>query len=209
MKAPVFVLEGIWETLLEPPHVLPYLAAYEQSHREANVFHRTFRNQADLAYYIGRIPKGKQAFVYVACHGQVGVLDPSDKASKIPATGVVEALSAAKHQSIAFLHFGCCEFVQSEDATRRATLSNLMQAAGAQWVSGYAKPVDWLSSMLVDLALISAVYIPWHNEPTKAAKAHRAANEFLHSYEQLARELGFSALSRLTNQPTLFPRRLI
>jgi hypothetical protein len=208
MKPSVFVLEGLWDKPLEAPQVLPYLTAYEQTYRQVNVFHRTFRNQEDLAFYIGRIPRNQRSFVYIACHAEIGMLDPSDRDSRISAANVQKALAQAKDKSIGFLHFGCCEFVQAEDASRRQTLDSLMQASGARWVSGYAKTADWLSSMLIDLALISEVYAPWHRAPAKKASAHSSATNFLSNYEQLARAHGFSALSCLSKSPTLFPKRL-
>ncbi len=209
MSASVYVLEGAWEKPVEVPKVLPYLHAYEQSHREVKIFHRTIRNQADVAYYVSKIPKNSRSFVYVACHGQVGLLHPSDKKNQLPVAGVREALGAAKENSIAFLHFGCCEFVQPAEGSRRRFLSDLANSVvGGLWVSGYTREVDWLPSTLFDLALISEVYVPWRRKPNYLAAARKRAATFVESYEQLARSLGFSALYRVGKAITLFPPRV-
>ena len=209
MRGSVYVLEGSWDKPFEAPQVLPYLHAYEQSHREVQVFHRTIRTQADVAYYISRIPKNSRAFVYVACHGQVGLLDPSDEENRMPVAAVRKALNAAKEKSVAFLHFGCCEFVQPAEGSRRRFLTDIANSLnGSLWVSGYTREVDWLSSTLLDLALISEVYVPWRKKPTYVVDARSRAAHFIRSYEQLARSLGFSALSRVGSAETLFPSRL-
>lgn len=209
MAGSVYVLEGAWDKPVEAPQVLPYLHAYEQSHREVRVFHRTIRNQNDIAYYIGRIPKNSRAFVYVTCHAEPGLLDPSDRKNQVPVAGVREALQSAKEGSVSFLHFGCCEFVHPAEGSRRRLLSEIANSLpGSLWVSGYTREVDWLSSTLLDLALISEVYVPWRKKPTRVAVAGRRAREFIGAYEQLARSLGFSALSRIGNTGSLFPARL-
>jgi hypothetical protein len=209
MPATVYVLEGTWKKPTEAPQILPYLQAYENSHREVRVWHRTIRTLSDVEYYIASIPKGSNAFVYFACHGQVGLLDPSDEDNQLNVESVRNALGKAKESAMAFVHFGCCEFVQQEEGSRRKFLDNLSSKAdGNRWVSGYTRNVDWLSSTLLDLALISEVYVPWRRKPTHVATARRRAAEFVQSYEQLARSLGFSALSNLGGGAELIPARL-
>lgn len=209
MGASVYVLEGAWDKPHEAPQILPYLAAYEQSHGEVRMYHRTFRNASDIEYYLRRIPTGARAFVYVACHGEVGRLDPSDAASRMPASEVQDVLKSAKRESVSFLHFGCCEFVQPAKGSRRAFLDALAKnIAGGLWVSGYTREVDWLASTLLDLALISEVYVPWFKKPSHVAAAHKRADAFMQRYSQLARALGFSALSGIKGTKVLFPARV-
>ena len=66
--------------------------------------------------------------------------------------------------------------------------------------------VDWLPSMLLDLAVVGELFLPFYHEtnsrrPQLRARAHR----FLHTYEELARELGFSGLARLAGINALIP----
>jgi hypothetical protein len=82
-----------------------------------------------------------------------------------------------------------------------------MKSARAQWVSGYTREVDWLSSTLLDLAIVANIYVPWRTSaPVKEQKDAR--KEFVAGYEQLARSLGLSSLSALDGEEVLFPRRL-
>lgn len=202
--APIFVLEGAWDKTHETPQVLPYLLAYAQSHRCVDLYHRTFRCVEDISYYVSRVSTGKRAFFYFACHGEEGSLIPSDGRSPIPIEDVEDALKKAKDNGIAFVHFGCCHFVQSNN--RRQVLSGLRQAARARWVSGYTREVDWLASTLLDLALISEVYVPWYESDGK--KVTKKAEAFFTSYEQLARSLGFSGMYAEQKAERLFPPRI-
>ena len=206
MTAPVYILEGAWDETLEASQILPYFLAYAGSHREVKVHHRTIRNAEDIAYYVARIPKGSQAFLYIACHGEPGLLDPSDGRSKVPLEAVVTGLESAKERSVSFLHFGCCEFLKTSQ--RRRTLARLAGATNSMWASGYTKDVDYLSSTLFDLALVSEVYVPWRAAPGKKKQAQKAARDFYAAYSQLAKSLGFSAITSLSGNEVLFPPKV-
>ncbi len=206
MSAPIYVLEGAWDEIHEAPQVLPYLNAYAQSYRNVEVYHRTFRCIDDIEFYVSRVPKGSRAFFYFACHGKQGCLLPSDGRSQIPIGAVENALRLAKEKhSIAFIHFGCCEFLHSD--YRRQTLSGLLNAAGANWVSGYVREVGWLASMLLDLALISEVYVPWYKSDKKSFRIKPLT--FFKYYEHLARSLGFSGIYSFLRRERLFPKRIL
>ena len=204
-RAPIFVLEGAWDKTHENPQILPYLNAYEQSHGEAVIRHRTFRNVEDIEYYVSRIPKNSRSFLYFACHGEEGYLIPSDGRSKIPMENILAAIEMAKDESVAFVHFGCCAFVRSSN--RRATLSKLLGAFNGRWVSGYSRDIDWLASTFLDLALISEVYVPWYKSDGR--RVTQKTKVFFEYYEQLSRSLGLSAIYAVQKEERLFPLRLI
>ena len=207
MKVPIYILEGSWDKTHEVPQVLPYFLAYAQSHREVEIFHRTFRTAEDINFYINKIKKGSKTLVYFACHGEPEYLTPSDGRSKLGFASIKDALSIAKEKdSIGFLHFGCCSFVRSPN--RRTPLSALSKATGAAWVSGYINDVDWLSSTLLDLALISEVYYDWRCSTSKKRNTKNISS-FIGRYEQLAKSLGLSALSDIATESQLIPARLI
>ena len=148
-RAPVCILEGTWWSNHEVPLILPYFHALATSHREIDLSHRTIRGADDIAYYVSKISRNAGAFLYFACHGKRQLLRPSDHRSSVSREGLLEALSQAKAGAIAFVHFGCCEMVES--SARRQTHEKISQAAGVRWVSGYTIPVDWLQSTLLDL----------------------------------------------------------
>lgn len=205
MALPVYLLEGAWDTTHESPLVLPYFLAYSQSHREVEIYHRTFRTADDIAYYVKKIKKNSKSFVYFACHGEPGYLLPTDKRNRLDLESISSALGVAKaRSSIGFLHFSCCSFVRH--ASRRKPLHALAKSSGADWVSGYINDVDWLQSILFDLALVSEVYYACSGEPCRKTIA-RNISDFMSNYEQLSRSLGFSALSQVTPKNQMLPAR--
>ena len=133
----------------------------------------------------------------------------SGRRSRIARAKLLDALAAAKHDSIGFLHFGCCEIVDRRE--RRRSLEELLQASGSRWVSGYTQAVDWLRSTMLDLALVAEFYVQFHRSRGRCGPRLKApARQFVSDYEQLARSLGFSGLSRDSNgdRHQMFPPRL-
>jgi hypothetical protein len=207
--APVYILEGTWWSHLEVPQVLPYFHALSISHRNIELSHRTIRSAEDIAHYVSKIPRNAGSFLYFACHGERQRLYPMDDRLGIETGQLVDALARAKPGAVSFIHFGCCEMVEA--GARRRAHAAIMKASGAKWVSGYMSGVDWLQCMFLDLALVSEVFVPMHRSRgmgRKGTKLKPAATRFIRNYEQLARGLGFSALSHVTGGPVLFPKQI-
>lgn len=58
-------------------------------------------------------------------------------------------------------------------------------------------------------ALVSEVFVPSNLAADgRSAPLKRKADAFIHNYEQLARSMGFSALTNVSAGPLLFPMRL-
>jgi len=145
--------------------------------------------------------------LYFACHGTELNLVPADGRSPIKYDVLLKALEKAKEGAVSFVHFGCCEMVQAKD--RRQSHQKILDSCGAKWASGYTKSVDWLQSAFLDLALVSEVFVPDHKASDgRKAPLKKQAGNFVKMYEQLARELGFSALSTVSSGSLLFPERL-
>jgi hypothetical protein len=205
--APFYIFEGTWWSPREVPLVLPFLQALQTVDGRLSLSHRTFRSADDLKYWIKRIPKNDRAFVYIACHASNGALYPVDSRSHIAWDELLAALKTAKPGAIEFLHFSVCNIVAV--GNRRNSLKALADASRAHWVSGYIKDVDWLPSMLLDIAVVSELFLPFYHETSSRRPQLRArARRFLSTYEQLSRNLGFSGLARkLAGIDALFPER--
>jgi hypothetical protein len=208
MKAPVYILEGTWWSNKETPLILSYFQALASSHREIDLSHRTIRCAEDIGYYVRRLGRNERAFLYFACHADGLTLKPGDGRSPVPRADLLNALREKKDGAIGFVHFGCCEMV--DEYNRRRSLKEILDASGARWVSGYTQSIDWLRSTLLDLALVSEFYCQFPRGRAKGGPhLHTAATRFVESFDQLARELGFSGLSKSSNGETrLFPQRL-
>jgi hypothetical protein len=205
-KAPVVILEGTWWNHQEVPMLLPYFNALAVSHSEIDISHRTIRCVDDIEYYVSKIPKNAGALLYFACHGEHQKLFPVADKKGIDQVALVNALKA-KEGAVSFVHFSCCEIV--EPSKRRSHHKRILDATGARWVSGYTTEVDWLQSTFLDLALVAEVFVPdFQARDGRTAPLKRSGAQFVKNYEQLARSLGFSALSRVTKGELLFPERL-
>ena len=206
-KGPVVILEGSWWSNHEVPLILPYFNALVTSHQRISLSHRTIRGVDDIAYYVAKIPKNAGAMLYFACHGEELSLFPTDDKSGIKPEEWLDALRQAKEGALSFVHFGCCEMVDLKD--RRGWHEKVMDASGARWVSGYTQSVDWLQSTFLDLALVANVFAPDHAaKDGREAPLKRSGDRFISDYDQLARSLGFSALSNVSSGQVLFPARL-
>lgn len=206
-KARVIILEGSWSHEHEIPQILPYFQALAVTHPDdIEISHRTFRNVDDIAFYASQIKKNEGVLLYFASHGCDGMLQPSGDVS-IALSAVADALAGAKEGAISFVHFGSCEMVSHR--RRRESHVAIMEACGAKWVSGYTKSVDWLPSTFLDLMLVSSIFMPQHGETDgRAARINHNASDFFEMYEQTARHLGFSALSRNATGEKLYPAAL-
>lgn len=206
-KAKLIILEGAWEETHESPKILPFFVALANTNTDIELKHRTFRNTDDIRHYVSSIPKGAKAMLYFACHGADRELAPEHKGPRITEIELLEALKSSNEGAISFIHFGCCEMVS--EAKRRKWHENILEASGARWCSGYTKSVDWLASTLLDMALVSEVFVPSNLAADgRSAPLKRKADAFIHNYEQLARSMGFSALTNVSAGPLLFPMRL-
>ena len=201
------MLEGTWWSNREVPQVLPYFEALSNTGNRINLSHRTFRNVDDICYWVSKIKKNERAFLYFACHGENLRLIPADGRSPIENDKLIDALGNAKYGAIEFLHFGCCEMISREK--RKDSLNKYLSASNAKWVSGYSESVDWLRSMLLDMALVADLAIPYHEDGKKKnVKLSFRGRRFMKDYEQLVRNLGFSgAYDNGAGKIELFPKR--
>jgi len=208
MRSQCIILEGSWWKLHELPQVLPYFQALSATEPSINLAHRTIRSLDDIAYWVKKIPKNSRSFLYFACHGEELDLLPGGRRDRVCRNDLLDVLGDAREGAISFLHFGCCEMVDKQH--RRRSLQDLAVASGAYWVSGYTNSIDWLRSTFLDLALVAEVYLAFAKGGNRRGpKLRNQAQRFFRDYEQLARALGFSGLSRgVVAKDILFPERL-
>lgn len=206
-KAKIVILEGTWWSSHEVPQVLPYFDALANTNKQIDLSHRTFRNVEDIEYYVGQIKRNAGVFLYIACHGKELSLKPAGNSPAIELTEIASALENAKPGAIEFIHFACCEMINPD--ARRETHQKVLDASGARWVSGYTVEVDWIQSMFLELALVTELFVGQKvSNDGRVTQLKRRASRFYDDYEQLARRLGFSALTRLSKSDVMFPERL-
>jgi hypothetical protein len=208
LRSQCIILEGSWWKPHELPQVLPYFQALAATQPNIRLAHRTIRSLDDIAYWVKKIPKHSHSFLYFACHGEDLDLLPGGRRNRVFRDDLLEVFEGAKEGAISFLHFGCCEMVDPRH--RRQSLQELANASRAYWVSGYTSEIDWFRSTFLDLALVAEVYVAFTKGGHRlGTKLRTQAQRFIRDYEQLARSLGFSGLSRgIVARDKLFPQRL-
>lgn len=206
MALSCYILEGTWWGNREVPQILPYFQALDISGYNINLSHRTIRNVDDIAYWVGKIRKNENAFLYFACHGDNLELSPTND-SRISEDELEKSLRKTKENAISFLHFGCCEMISEKN--RRKTLTKYLIASKAKWVSGYSKEIEWLRSTLLDLALIADFAIPYHKASNKKnVRMYSRGKKFFKNYKLSVDILGFSGgYCNKKGEIALFPSR--
>lgn len=208
MRSQCIILEGSWWKPHELPQVLPYFQALAATQPSISLTHRTIRSLDDITYWVKKIPKNSQSFLYFACHAKELDLLPGGQRYRVYREDLLDVFRGTKPGAIAFLHFGCCEMV--DPLNRLRSLQELANASNAYWVSGYTKEIDWFRSTFLDLAVVAELYLAFTMGGNQiGTKLRSQANRFIRDYEQLARSLGFSGLSRgIVAKDRLFPQRL-
>jgi hypothetical protein len=205
-KARVVILEGSWMRDHEAPKILPYFQAVERTYAaKIDIEHRTIKDLDDIAHYAKKLERNAGVMLYFACHGDNGELVPAD-GTYIAMEDVAAALGSAPTGAIDFVHFGCCEMVVH--GQRRAH-DLIMQKSGALWVSGYTQSVDWLPSTFLDLLLTMQIFVPQYAKKDGRAKQILPnAKKFFEDNDQMARNLGLSALVQGSTETRLLPKAL-
>lgn len=204
MALTCYIFEGTWWNHKEVPQVLPYFQALASTDRRLKLSHRSIKDIDDIRFWISKIPKNEQAFVYFACHGVSQELYPFGNQSKITNEDLLSALGESKENAIDFLHFGCCQMLRR--VKKDSSLEGYSLSSNAKWVSGYSKKVGWVQSTLLDLAIVSELAIPAHYASKKSniKLAYRAAN-FLKVYGGgFSESLGFAGVYRDSNNNKTF-----
>lgn len=149
----IFALEGEWATGLNHPEtVLPALQFLEQSGGIEFVHRRVAVKAAFFDYLNWALDESMQDYsiIYLGGHG-----DPGNLCLKYEVTEESEYLSLEDiadaypgRFSGKFIHFGSCQTI----AVDPPIIQSFLKKTKAKLVSGYTKQVDFVESMLLDMA---------------------------------------------------------
>jgi hypothetical protein len=152
----IFALEGEWATGLNHTEtVLPALQFLEQSggiefvHRRASV-KAAFFDYLDLAIDNS---EEEYAIIYLGGHGEPGYLylksEPNEEAEEPEYVSLEEIAEAYPGRfSGKFVHFGSCYTIDVDPSA----IQSFLKKTKAKLVSGYTKKIDFVESMLLDMA---------------------------------------------------------
>lgn len=179
----LLILESTWdergEYLRPEISVLPFFRGMTEAMAIPMVF-RQFNAKEDLRLLLQDFVRDRRfAYCYIAAHGGdrkiYGIGREEIKLSSI-LTG------CGKAEGKGFI-FGACRFV-TKDLARR-----FLWETRARFVAGYAKDIDWIHSMLVDLSFFTYLFRGSGHDAFSAAGK-------LYQDNRLARRLGFTVYKR-------------
>jgi hypothetical protein len=157
-----------------------------------NVVHRDVATREELAHYLQRWARcGERRFpvLYIACHGDPGVVYLGDNGRRTEAVTLDElAEMIGPGLSGRHVHFGCCSTL----AVDRRHLTRFLRSTGITSASGFVTEVDWLRSTAFELLILPTVLR--YSRTRRGAQRMAAA---LHKEAgPLRRELGFRVVLR-------------
>jgi hypothetical protein len=142
----ILAIEGEWQdNLRHTESVVSALQFLQQIDRIKNFVHRRApTREAFLQYLDWGVAEGYR-FLYLAGHGSKGELGLG--ANSVTLRQVSDRL-AGRLSSNTAVHWGTCEFMQ----VGAEQVEQFKEKTGAGLVSGYTREVDFLESMLLDMA---------------------------------------------------------
>lgn len=175
----IVCLESLWDDRVEKRPTVLALITMVQSLHHIRIAHLTCNTEPELAYnlkLLGR--RRKQAILYLAFHGSTGSISLHDGTN-------VALEQLADHMGRRFagwmVHFSSCSTLNVDAAELRA----FCDATQVVMVSGYAKDVDWIEGVAMDILVFQALqnYVDMH-----------ACRKFLEkTYPDLIARTGFCA----------------
>jgi hypothetical protein len=188
----IFCLEGEWfGNMKRPTTVEPALQLLRTIHTIPYI-HRNVATVGELDHYIKQWQLQKHSdfpILYLGFHGDSGCLCVGDQRHPGGRLGLdwFEARVSAAASRI--LYFGSCLTLDIH-GTR---VKNFLKNTGLSGIIGYKTEVDWLSSTLVDISVLSNLALRKALTPLAVSKA---GSETCARLKPLADELGLKFAAR-------------
>lgn len=154
----IFALEGEWATRLKHKEtVLPALQFLEQSGGIEFVHRRVAVKAAFFDYLNWALDESMQEYsiIYLGGHGESSYLylkyEVTEESEYLSIEDIADAYPG--QFSGKFVHFGSCQTI----AVDPAIIQSFLKKTKAKLVSGYTKQVDFVESMLLDMAYFNSL----------------------------------------------------
>jgi hypothetical protein len=179
----LLILESTWD---EKGHYLrPEISVHPLFHgiteaMDVAMVYRQFNAKDDLRLLLQDFVRDRRfAYCYIAAHGGDGKIYGVGR-EEIKLSAIMTACANADGKGFIF---GACRFVTPQTARR------FLWETRARFLAGYSHDIDWVHSMLVDLAFLTSLFRGSGHD------AFRAATR-LYADHRLARRLGFTVYKR-------------
>jgi hypothetical protein len=179
----LLILESTWDEkghYLRPEiSVRPFFRGMTEAMALSMVY-RQFNAKEDLRLLLQDFVRDRRfGYCYIAAHGGDSKIYGVGR-EEIKLSTIMTACANAEGKGFIF---GACRFVTSQLAQR------FLWETRAQFLAGYGHDIDWIHSMLVDIAFFTFLFRGSGHD------AFRAANR-LYADHRLARKLGFTVYKR-------------
>lgn len=190
MKLSLLVLENPWyESLADSLSVVPFVEGFTRWAPDVSMYVRPFYRAAEFQTWLSDFARKRRGIgrrvVYVASHGTTGRVGGLPDGSGAFNFGTLLAI-LKQTTALDGIHLGCCSFGNRRNAERLLRPDRRRRrAVPLHWVAGYNRDIDWLDSMLVDLAF-------WKFLLTDPAHDAWRAVERTYRYLPDSRKMGFA-----------------
>lgn len=174
-KKNIFVLEGEWNDDAEDKMSVIEILRFLKNTLDIDYFHRKVATKEEFFYHLENTSNEKYDIIYFPFHGSKGLLDFQN--------GEIELRELEQYKSFfknKIVHFGSCQTLNYY----KPELVALKQSLNAKAISGYKKDVDWIDSMLLEVAYFTW----WQRYKSRSIDLHKT---FKDNYKTLYKRLGF------------------
>lgn len=179
-KRTILAIEGEWaDDLWHTDTVAPALQFLQQV-CDIDYVHRRVPTKEAFLQYLDWGAREQFRILYLAGHGDVsGLYLGAAENGEVTLTDIETCLAGRLGYNDVVVHFGTCAFMQ----TGKGDIQAFKTATKARLVSGYTQKIDFLDSMLLDMAWFSFL---------QGKGAFDATGDFVKGkYARLGKELGF------------------
>lgn len=183
MSRAILALEAEWEHHISDRTSVVSALQFLRDTADIPFWHRRIPTPEALYAYLERGLNEKQfQILYFAMHGTDQRLEIGGSDKVIYLETLCRKLEGRLGFKNIVVHFGACSFMnQSEKIFKK-----FKERTGAKIVSGYCEEIDFVDSMLLDMA-----YFNFLNKGTKFSSIHSGFIQGIHS--KLIQQLGFVA----------------
>lgn len=180
----IFVLEAItWNSKAHESYsVFPFVGEFAKV-SGLKTFHQTFSDSKSFRHWVRIFDQSKSSkpkLLLIACHGEKKWLKGFQ--TKIEFSKV--SLACREASNVENVHFATCGF-----GSERNLSMILNHCPNLKWVSGYARNVDWVESMLFDILFMARMVDI--EKPFKGISFQGRVRNLLSENLTLAERLGF------------------
>ena len=179
----ILALEGEWDDSIKDTKSVAPALQFLQQVRLIDFVHRRVPTKEAFLHYLNWGVEERFRIFYLAGHGSPNSLQVGDEITgQVTLDEITSALDGRLGYNNVVVHLGGCELLQAS----KKSLRSMKAATKARLISGYTKQVDFLDSMLLEMAWFSFL---------QQKGAFDAFHDFLGGpHRKLIQELGFEVI---------------